>query len=93
VHVPWVLTVLLATGAAVRVHGSPRWADRGLLAALGVPAVVIVAGVAVGAARGTLAGGLLAAVEAAFGAVLAWWLTGHRPASRRRATANSYFAD
>jgi hypothetical protein len=89
VHVPWVLTVLLATGTAVRLHGTPRWADRGLLAALGVPAVVIVAGIAVGAARGTVLGGLLAAAEVALGVVLAWRLTDRGA----RATADSYFAN
>jgi hypothetical protein len=81
VHAPWVLTILLATVIAVRLH-------RALVAALAVPALVIVLSVAVGAARGTVAGGLLAAVETAAAAVLAWWLTRRRS----QAEADSYFA-
>jgi hypothetical protein len=89
VHVPWLLTMLLATVTAVRLHGPPRWVARGLLAALGVPVLVSVVSVVLGAVGGSAAGGLLAAVEAALGTALAWWLTRHRSPAR----ADSYFAD
>jgi hypothetical protein len=88
VHVPWVLTMLLATLTAVRLHGSPRSGAVSALAAFGVPALVTVVSVASGAAQGAVAGGVLAATEAAAGTGLAWWLTHRGPA----AGADSYFA-
>jgi hypothetical protein len=81
VHVPWTLLLLAAAVVASLVHRDRTPVARHVAAVFGVPALLVVGGLARGVADGTPWGGVISAVEAIVGAAVGWLIT-HRRADR-----------
>ncbi|MGK5554993.1 hypothetical protein ACSNOI_25575 [Actinomadura kijaniata] len=73
VHVPWILTLLVAAAVSTRIYSVRRVSPRQLVAVFTVPVLFAVGSAVVGAATGDPVLGLVSAAEAVVGAVAGWF--------------------